>query len=231
MDSTWINCTLCDMIMASKRAVLDYIPKHEQDVQNWVGDRQYLDLKRGLLNWCHSGPPKTKGTLLHTKMYVVRDLVGVMVDAVIKAAKVNKQLKKPTQLGQDLNWVAKEEVRHLVWKETEHLQQIVPSHYWGRLNTVNPEEMYDLIANKGATVMDFMSWLDIRPRTPRVEVLSSSMSSLSVAEATGGYEAEGWGKWESEEGPEGLQEALRTFIAGDRADIPAEPQPQGQEVD
>ncbi|KAG8729693.1 hypothetical protein FRC10_003504, partial [Ceratobasidium sp. 414] len=80
-ESAWIDHTLCDSVMVSKRytqrlmpgVVLDYIPKHEWDVLNWVGDQH--------------GALKTKGSLLRTKMYVVGDLVGATVDAVVKAAK------------------------------------------------------------------------------------------------------------------------------------------------
>ncbi|KAG8696575.1 hypothetical protein FRC08_007066, partial [Ceratobasidium sp. 394] len=64
-------------------ADLDYIPRKEQDIHNWVDDWTYRDPKRGLLIWCHSGAPKTKAALTRTAEetldWVVKEVIQARV--------------------------------------------------------------------------------------------------------------------------------------------------------
>jgi hypothetical protein len=89
---------------------LEYIPKRERDVRNWIDNKEYLDPKLGSLFWCHKGAPKTTSAMATTRMYVIEDLVGATVDAVVKAAKEHSERRVPMQ-GGAWNWKAEQEVR------------------------------------------------------------------------------------------------------------------------
>jgi hypothetical protein len=181
---------------------LDYIPKRDRDERNWVNEDEYLDPQRGLLKWCGNAPPKSRSSIARTKMYVVGDDVGPTVDAVVRTAKRREAAFRKHRPKVELGWTEKEEVRLRVWEELERLRNVPPSHYWGRLDTVEADEMYDLISSKGATKLDFLTWMDLIPNKREADKLSDSMESLKLAKpGTDGHEAgdelsEEWEKWE-----------------------------------
>ncbi|QRV97699.1 hypothetical protein RhiJN_25718 [Ceratobasidium sp. AG-Ba] len=162
-------------------ANLQYIPKKERNDQNWVGPNEYLDPKRGLLTWCHEGAPRTKNALMRTKMYVIDSLVGSTVDAVAKAAKQKRRTRSPeaakeAEVG-DWNVEARAHALLEEWKK------LPSAPYPGLLEATTAEEMYVLIREKEANMVDFKKWLEVRPPEDADQrSLANSMENLLLAD-------------------------------------------------
>ncbi|QRV84488.1 hypothetical protein RhiJN_26561 [Ceratobasidium sp. AG-Ba] len=165
-------------------ANLQYIPKKERNEQNWVGPTEYLDPKRGLLTWCHEGAPRTKNALMRTKMYVIDGLVGSTVDAVAKAAKHRRRTRSPeaakeAEVG-DWNVEARAHALLEEWK------RLPSAPYPGLLEATTAEEMYVLIREKEANMVDFKKWLEVRPPEDADQrSLANSMENLLLADKKG----------------------------------------------
>jgi hypothetical protein len=210
------------------RVKLDYIPKKERDIKNWIGDKEYLDPKLGSLFWCHKGAPKTKSTMATTRMYVIEDLVGATVDAVAKAAKGRSRGKAPPQ-GGAWNWKAEQEVRERVAAVLKKEREKVPSGFWGPVEHVTADQVYSMIADREFSRKDFEHWVDVQPWIGpghlKVEELSKDLQSMVVQPGTttvreqvmnpeaGGSSAnmigvEEWEYWEQNKDPETRSEEL-----------------------
>ncbi|KAG8735332.1 hypothetical protein FRC10_010698, partial [Ceratobasidium sp. 414] len=82
---------------------------------------------------------------------------------------------------------------------------------------MDTEEMYGLVAGKGATLTDFLTWLDTQPWVSVTTELDASLESLlidgaSSKAAKGSDEADIWTKWEEEAVRDGVQGALQTLL-------------------
>jgi hypothetical protein len=166
---------------------LDYIPKRERDVKNWIDNKEYLDPKLGSLFWCHKGAPKTRSAMANTRMYVMEDLVGATVDAVAKAAKERSAKRVPTQ-GGAWNWNTEREVRERVAAVLKKEREKAPSGFWGPMEHVTVDQVYTMIADKEFSRKDFEHWVDIQPwMVPshrKLEELSNDLQSMVVEPAT-----------------------------------------------
>jgi hypothetical protein len=161
---------------------LEYIPKRERDVNNWIDDKEYLDPKLGSLFWCHGGAPKTKSAIANTRMYVIGDQVGATVDAVAKAAK-NRPRKTDAW-----SWVAEEEVRKRVAAVLKEERSRPAGGFWGPMNHVTADQVYNMIVDREFSKENFELWVDIQPwmnpsRT-KVESMTDGLESMSVEPTT-----------------------------------------------
>jgi hypothetical protein len=107
------------------RVKLDYIPKRERNIKNWIDDNEYMDPKLGSLFWCDNKAPKTRNTMATTRMYVIEDLVGANVDAVARAVKKWSSRRAPLQ-NNAWNWRAEKEVRKRVVAVLKNEREQVP---------------------------------------------------------------------------------------------------------
>jgi hypothetical protein len=173
---------------------LDYIPKRERDVRNWIGDREYLDPKLGSLFWCHKGAPKTRSAMSTTRIYVIEDLVGATVDAVAKAVK-ERSSKKSSLQGGAWNWRAEKEGCERVGAVLRKERNRVPGGFWGPMEHVTADQVYTMIADKEFSRKDFDHWVDIQPwmgpSHRKLEQLSSDLQSMVVEAATSTVGKEG----------------------------------------
>jgi hypothetical protein len=210
---------------------LDYIPKRERDINNWIDDKEYLDPKLGSLFWCHKGAPKTKRAMATTRMYVIEDLVGATVDAVAKAAKERSERKAPPQ-GGAWNWKAEQEVRQRVAAVLKKERERV-----GPVEHVTADQVYTMIADREFSRKDFEHWVDIQPwivpAHRKLEELANDLQSVVVepAAATVGEQGmnpaaggtnpntiavEEWEYWEQNKDPEiraaELEEAIMSEL-------------------
>jgi hypothetical protein len=162
---------------------LDYIPKRERSVKNWIDDYEYLDPKLGSLFWCDDKAPKTRNALATTRMYVMEDLVGASVDAVARAVRERSGRKSALQ-NSAWSWRAEKEVRERVAAVLKTERERVPGGFWGPMEHVTADQVYDLIVNKDFSRENFAHWVDIQPWTGNnksvVENLSRNMESMSV---------------------------------------------------
>ena len=164
-------------------AKLSYIPKRTRDVKNWIGDREYLDPIMGSLMWCGEGAPKTKAAMKRTSMYVIDNLVGATVDAVVRAAKREKREATTLWIGQTADWhqeaVAHERFAELVRAE----ERRQPLHYWGPLEIISIGDMYELIRQKGVTKDNFQEWISINPwvEEPKFDISEVDMRLMSIS--------------------------------------------------
>jgi hypothetical protein len=207
---------------------LDYIPKRERDIRNWIDDKEYLDPKLGSLFWWHKGAPKTKSAMATTRMYVIEDLVGATVDAVAKAAKERSGKQAPPQ-GGAWNWKAEQEVRQRVAAVLKKERKKVPSGFWGPVEHVTPDQVCTMIADREFSRKDFEHWVDIQPwivpAQRKLEELSNDLQSMvvepaaamvgeqGVNPAAGGTNpntiaVEEWEYWEQHKDPEIRAEEL-----------------------
>lgn len=183
---------------------LDYIPQIERDIVNWVDNKVYHDPTRGSLTWCHPGAPRTKAALKRTMMYVMDKQVGSNVDAVASAAKQQRRKEQAQatkwEEDQDRAW----EVSSKVQEELTRISKLKPAPYWGKLEEVGDEMMFDLITNKMATLENFKEWLNIKPTKEAEDwgKLGASMESLAIAEKE-------WDEWENEKK---VEEAINTEL-------------------
>jgi hypothetical protein len=165
---------------------LDYIPKRERDVRNWIDDKEYLDPKLGSLFWCHKGAPKTRSTMATTRMYVIEDLVGATVDAVAKAVKERSERKTVPQ-GGAWSWEAEKEVHQRVAAVLKKEHERVPSGFWGPMEHITADQVYTMIADKEFSRKDFEHWVDIQPWIGpahwKLEELSNNLQSMVVEPA------------------------------------------------
>jgi hypothetical protein len=170
---------------------LDYIPKRERSVKNWIDDYKYLDPKLGSLFWCNNKAPRTRNALATTRMYVMEDLVGASVDAVARAVKERSGRKSSLQ-NSAWSWRAEKEVRERVAAvlKTEH--ERVPSGFWGPMEHVTADQVYDLIVNKDFSREKFAHWVGIQPwkgnNKSVVENLANNMQSMLVEASHTGVE-------------------------------------------
>ncbi|QRV95319.1 hypothetical protein RhiJN_23337 [Ceratobasidium sp. AG-Ba] len=154
-------------------ANLQYIPKKERNDQNWVSPTEYLDPKRGLLTWCHGGAPRTRNALMRTRWSTV--------NAVTKAAEQKRRTTSPeaakeAEIG-DWNVEARAHALLEEWKK------LPSTPYPGLLEATTAEEMYVLIREKEANMVDFKKWLEVRPpEDAGRKSLASSMENLLIAE-------------------------------------------------
>jgi hypothetical protein len=164
-------------------AELGYIPKRERNVKNWIDDYEYLDPKLGSLFWCDNKPPKTRNALANTRMYVIEDLVGGSVDAVARAVKERTGRKSVLQ-NSAWSWRAEKEVRERVAAVLKTERERVPGGFWGPMEHVTADQVYDLIVNKEFSKENFARWVDIQPwfgnNRSVVEKLANDMESMSV---------------------------------------------------
>ncbi|QRV87188.1 hypothetical protein RhiJN_15206 [Ceratobasidium sp. AG-Ba] len=143
-------------------ANLQYIPKKEQSKQNW-------------------GAPRTKNELMRTKMYVIDGLVGSTVDAVTKAARHRRRTRSPeaakeAEVG-DWNVEARAHALLEKWKK------LPSAPYPGLLEATTSEEMYVLIEEKEANMIDFKKWLEVHPpEDADRRSLANSMENLLLAD-------------------------------------------------
>jgi hypothetical protein len=164
-------------------AELEYIPKRERNVKNWIDDYEYLYPKLGSLFWCNNKPPKTRSTLGTTRMYVIEDLVGGSVDTVARAVKERTGRKSALQ-NSAWSWRAEKEVRERVAAVLKTERERVPGGFWGPMEHVTADQVYDLIVNKDFSRENFARWVDIQPwmgnNKSMVEKLANNMESMSV---------------------------------------------------
>jgi hypothetical protein len=209
---------------------LDYIPKRERSVKNWIDDYEYLDPKLGSLFWCDNKAPRTRSALATTRMYVMEDLVGASVDAVARAVKERSGRKSSLQ-NSAWSWRAEKEVRERVAAILKTERERVPGGFWGPMEHVTADQVYDLIINKDFSRENFVHWVDIQPWTGNnksvVENLSRNMESMSVVASPTRVEAalveeevkakNGWSDpttvdwqyWENDEEGKAKAEALK----------------------
>ena len=167
---------------------LDYIPKRERDHRNWIGEKEYLDPKRGSLTWCHAGAPRTRSALNRTKMFIIDGLVGANVDAVARAAKVQrmKRLNRGTPYNP----------------------------FWVPLEQVKGEDMYEALLGGDVSREDFMRWLDIKdiPSLIPLDELEKSMGRMSVSPTPTRVgeleEVENFVEWDKVYDKKGMEKAL-----------------------
>jgi hypothetical protein len=164
-------------------AELEYIPKRERNVKNWIDDYEYLDPKLGSLFWCDNKPPKTRSALGTTRMYVIEDLVGGSVDAVARAVRERCGRKSALQ-NSAWSWRAEKEVRERVAAVLKTERERVPGGFWGPMEHVTANQVYDMIVNKEFSQENFARWVDIQPwfgnNKSMVEKLANDMESMSV---------------------------------------------------
>jgi hypothetical protein len=162
---------------------LDYIPKRERNVKNWIDNNKYLDPKLGSLCRWDNKAPKTRNTLATTRMYVMEDLVGASVDAVARVVKERSGRRASLQ-NNAWSWRAEKEVRERVAAVLKTERERVPSGFWGPMEHVMADQVYDLIVNKDFSRENFAHWVDIQPLTSNnrsmVENLTGDMQSMSV---------------------------------------------------
>jgi hypothetical protein len=162
---------------------LGYIPKRERDVKNWIDDNEYLDPKLGSLFWCDNEAPKTRNALATTRMYVMEDLVGGSVDAVARAVR-ERTGRKSTLQNSTWSWKAEKEVRERVAAVLKVERERIPGGFWGPMEHVTADQVYDLIVNKDFSWENFAHWVDIQPwmgnNKSMVENLANNMESMSV---------------------------------------------------
>jgi hypothetical protein len=165
-------------------ANLSYIPKRERNIKNWIDDNKYLDPKLGSLHWCDNKPPKTRSAMATTRMYVMEDLVGASVDAVVRAVKERYGRKVPLR-NNAWNWRAEKEVRERVAAVLKTERERVPGGFWGPMEHITADQVYDMIASKEFSRANFAHWVDIQPWTGNngstVENLTGEMQLMSVA--------------------------------------------------
>ena len=168
-------------------AVLDYIPRKERDERNWIGGKQYLDPKRGLLTWCHAGAPRTRSAMKRTKMFIIEGMVGSNVDAVVRGAKVQRNRRG---------------------KGTPY------NPFWVPLEKVSGEDMYDALLGADVLKEEFLRWLDTREvlPIPTLEELEKSMGRMSVSptptRVEGLEEVENFVEWDKVYDKEEMEKAL-----------------------
>jgi hypothetical protein len=165
------------------RVKLEYIPKRERNVKNWIDDNEYLDPKLGSLFWCDKKAPKTRNAMATTRMYVMEDLVGASVDAVTRA--VNERSGRRASLQNNAwSWRAEKEVHERVAAVLKTERKRIPGGFWGPMEHVTADPVYDLIVNKDFSRENFAHWVDIQPwkgnERPTVEDLTGDMKSMSV---------------------------------------------------
>jgi hypothetical protein len=165
------------------RVKLDYIPKRERSIMNWIDDNEYLDPKLGSLSWCSGKAPKTKNAMAATRMYVIEDLVGPNVDAVARAVK-GRSSGRVLLPDNAWSWQAEKEVRERVAAVLKKERERVPGGFWGPMEHVTADQVYSLIVNKEFSKADFEHWVDIQPwmgnNKCMVEKLASDIQSMSV---------------------------------------------------
>jgi hypothetical protein len=162
---------------------LDYIPKRERNVKNWIDDNEYLDPKLGSLYWCNNKAPKTRNALATTRMYVMEDLVGASVDAVARAVKERSGRRTSLQ-NNAWSWRAEKEVHERVAVVLKKERERIPGGFWGPMEHVTADQVYDLIVTKDFSQENFQHWVDIQPwmgnNKSIVESLANNMQSMSV---------------------------------------------------
>jgi hypothetical protein len=162
---------------------LNYIPKRERSIMNWIDDNEYLDPKLGSLSWCGGKAPKTKNAMAATRMYVIEDLVGANVDVVARAVK-GRSSGRVLLPDNAWNWRAEKEVRERVAAVLKKERERVPGGFWGPMEHVTADQVYGLIVNKEFSKENFAHWVDIQPwmgnNKPTVENLASDLQSMSV---------------------------------------------------
>jgi hypothetical protein len=215
---------------------LDYIPKRERNVKNWVEDNEYLDPKLGSLFWCDNKAPKTRNAMATTRMYVMEDLVGASIDAVARSVKEQSGRRVSLQ-SNAWSWRAEKEVRERVAAVLKTERERVPSGFWGPMEHVTADQVYDLIINKDFSRENFARWVDIQPWTSNnkslVENLASNMESMSVeasptrveealveeeVKAENGWSdptTMDWEYWENDEEGRAKAEALKEAMLGE----------------
>jgi hypothetical protein len=114
---------------------LNYIPKRERNVKNWIDDKEYLGPKLGSLFWCDNKVPKTRSAMATTRMYVMEDLVGASVDAVARAVKECSGRRISLQ-NNAWSWRAEKEVRERVAAVLKTECERVPGRFWGPMEHV-----------------------------------------------------------------------------------------------
>jgi hypothetical protein len=162
---------------------LDYIPKRERSIKNWIDDNEYLDPKLGSLSWCGGKAPKTNSAMAATRMYVIEDLVGPNVDAVARAVK-GRSSRRVLLPENAWSWQAEKEVRERVAAVLKKERERVAGGFWGPMEHVTADQVYSLIINKEFSKKDFEHWVDIQPwmgnNKSMVEKLASDIQSMSV---------------------------------------------------
>jgi hypothetical protein len=167
----------------SNQRVLHLRPYHDWNIKNWIDDNEYLDPKLGSLFWCDNKAPKTGNAMATTMMYVIEDLVGASVDTVARAVKERSSRRAPLQ-NNAWNWRADKEVRERVAAVLKNERERVPGGFWGPMEHVTADQVYDMIANEEFSRENFAHWVDIQPWTGNnksmVEDLTGDMQSMSV---------------------------------------------------
>jgi hypothetical protein len=162
---------------------LDYIPKRERNIKNWIDDNKYLDPKLGSLFWCDNKAPKARNAMATTRIYVMEDLVGPNVDAVVRAVRERSGRRAPLQ-NNAWNWIAEKEVRERVAAVLKKERERVPGGFWGPMEHVTADQVYDMITSKEFSRENFAHWVDIQPwkgnNKCMVGNLTSDMQSMSV---------------------------------------------------
>jgi hypothetical protein len=162
---------------------LEYIPKKERNINNWIDDREYLDPKLGSLHWCDNKPPKTRSAMAATRMYVMEDLVGASVDAVARGIR-ERSRKGAVARSNTWSWNVEKEVRERVAAVLKKERERLPGGFWGPMEHVTADKVYGMIVSKEFSEENFLHWVDIQPWTGRnsamVEDLAGNMHAMSV---------------------------------------------------
>jgi hypothetical protein len=141
---------------------LGYIPKRERNIKNWIDDNEYLDPKLGSLHWCNNKVPKTRSAMATTRMYVMVDLVGASVDAVARAVRERTGRGVPLR-NNAWNWRAEKEVHERVAVVLKKERERVPGGFWGPMEHVTADQVYNMIADKEFSRENFAHWVDSQP--------------------------------------------------------------------
>jgi hypothetical protein len=139
------------------------------------------------------------------------------------------------------SWRAEKEVHKRVAAVLKTERERVPSRFWGPMEHVMADQVYDLIVNKDFSQENFAHWVDIQPwignNKSIVENLANNMESMSVeasptrveealveeeVKAENGWSdptAMDWEYWENDEEGKAKAEALKEAMLSEKTPL------------
>ncbi|KAG8716520.1 hypothetical protein FRC08_009337 [Ceratobasidium sp. 394] len=138
---------------------LGYIPRSERWGCEWHDTTTLICPKRGYLRWCSPGPhPESEWVLQRTHLYIVQGHIGPSIQHLVWHTA--EALDPTVEYRADSFWIHGTTLSQWMDEAVQKWQEQVPSMYWGLIQNIPRQEMFNLVATKGITLGQFHDWLD-----------------------------------------------------------------------
>ncbi|KAG9102946.1 hypothetical protein FRC06_000690 [Ceratobasidium sp. 370] len=158
---------------------LGYIPMAERWECYWVSPETLRCPRRGDLLWVGEGPrPEGTYAMQKTRLYVARKCVANSVRRVVEQSK--DKCPNIEWHADGSWWVRADTVTGWVDNAVEGWRKQVPESYWGSVNNLNQQVVFNLILAKFLTRDQFWDWLDQQAWDQANLMLAKDMEALGL---------------------------------------------------